>query len=207
MKRALLPFAALLVPACAGLQAPPVQPMSTYLLEAQPAAVRAVPRGDLALAVSMPRARPGFDTAQMAYLRRAHELQYFASNRWAAAPAQMLGPQITQALERSGAWRSVVHNPSAASANLRLDSELVRLVQDFTTQPSRVRITLRAELIETASGRVLGAREFDEVETAPSDDPYGGVLAANRGLARLLGKLAEFAMGAKPAAAGPGMAR
>lgn len=204
MKRALLPFVALLVTACAALQPPPAQPVSTYLLEAQPVAVHVAARRDLALAVSVPRARAGFDTAQMAYVRRAHELEYFSNNRWADAPARMLAPLITQALEHSGSWRSVLHNPSAVSADLRLDSELVRLVQDFTSRPSRVQITLRAELIETASGRLVAAREFDEAEVAPSDDPYGGVLAANRALARLLGKLAEFANGIQTPAVSPG---
>jgi cholesterol transport system auxiliary component len=204
MKRALLPFAVLLVTACAGLQPPPAQPVSTYLLEAQPAVARDASRRDLALAVSTPRARAGFDSPQMAYVRRPHELEYFANNRWADAPARMLAPLITQALERSGSWRSVLHNPSVASADLRLDTELVRLVQDFTAPPSRIRITLRAELIDTASGRVLAVREFDEVEVAPRDDPYGGVLAANRGLERLLGNLAGFASGAQLPAVRPG---
>jgi cholesterol transport system auxiliary component len=35
-------------------------------------------------------------------------------------------------------------------------------------------------------------RELDEVEPAPSDDPYGGVVAANRALGRLLGRLGEL---------------
>jgi cholesterol transport system auxiliary component len=39
---------------------------------------------------------------------------------------------------------------------------------------------------------VLASAEFDETEAAPSDDPYGGVLAANRALGRLLERLAAF---------------
>jgi cholesterol transport system auxiliary component len=88
----------------------------------------------------------------------------------------------------------VVQAPSAAAAELRLDSELVRLAQDFTVKPSRVRLTLRVELIDTAARRVLAARELDEVEPAASDDPYGGVAAANRALGRLLGRLGELCL-------------
>lgn len=194
MKRALAALALPLVAACAGLQPPPAQPVSTYVLEAQPAA-RQILKRDVSLAVSVPRARAGYDTAQMAYVRRAHELEYFAGSRWADPPSRMLAPLIAQALERAGCWRSVVLAPSTAAADLRLDSELVRLAQDFTARPSRVRLTLRAALIETASKRVLAARELDEIEEAPSDDPYGGVLAANRALERLLGRLAEFCAG------------
>lgn len=185
MKRALLALAAMLASACAGLQAPPAQPVHVYVLEARPAAASA---GAPAPAVSVPRARAGFDTAQMAYLRRPHELEYFASNRWADAPARMLAPLIAQAAERTGCWRA----RAPGTTELRLDSELVRLLQDFTVRPSRVRLTLRVELIDAGSKRVLAARELDEIEDAPSDDPYGGVLAANRALERLLGRLGEL---------------
>lgn len=104
----------------------------------------------------------------------------------------MLAPLLAQALEQSGTLRGVVQAPGGAAADLRLDVENVRLVQDFSTRPSRIRFTLRAQLIDIGARRMLATREFDEIESAPSDDPYGGVIAANRALERLLGQLAEF---------------
>jgi cholesterol transport system auxiliary component len=104
----------------------------------------------------------------------------------------MLAPLLAQALEQSGGFRAVVQSPSLATAQLRLDTELVRLQQDFSARPSRVQLTLRAQLIDTDTRRVLAAAEFDESEAAPTDDPYGGVIAANRALARLLERVAAF---------------
>jgi cholesterol transport system auxiliary component len=104
----------------------------------------------------------------------------------------MLAPLLVQALEQSGGFRAVVQAPSLAAADLRLDSELVRLQQDFGAKPSRVRITVRAQLIDVNTRRVLATAQFDETEAAPSDDPYGGVLAANRALGRVLERLATF---------------
>jgi cholesterol transport system auxiliary component len=179
MKRALVALA-LLAAGCAGLQPPPARPVHVYVLDAAPAPAPAAPGP--APAVSVPRARPGFDTAQMAYVRRPHELEYFADNRWADTPARMLAPLLARAAERMACRRPA----------LRLDSELVRLLQDFTVRPSRVRLTLRVELTDAASRRRLAARELDEAEDAPSDDPYGGVVAANRAAARLLGRLGEL---------------
>jgi cholesterol transport system auxiliary component len=192
MRRALAPLAALLLAACAGLAPSDAPQARTFVLEAQLPAARETPARGPALVVGEPRARAGFDTTQMAYVRRPHELEYFARNRWADTPTDMLAPLLAQALERAGCWRSVVQAPNGAPAELHLDSELVRLVQDFTSSPSRVRLTLRVTLSETASGRVLATRELDEIEAAPSEDPYGGVLAANRALERLLGRLAEL---------------
>jgi cholesterol transport system auxiliary component len=193
MRRSAAGFAAVaLLAACAALQPPEAEQASTYVLEAPPAAGAPRPRGDLVLEVSAPRARPGFDTPQMAYTQRANALEYFAKHRWADAPARMLAPLLAQALDHSGGFRAVVQAPSLAKADLRLESELVRLQQDFGVRPSRVRFTLRAQLIDADTRRVLAAAEFDETEVAPSDDPYGGVLAANRALARLLERLSAF---------------
>jgi len=184
--------AAVLLASCTALQPPEPDRVSIYLLEPVPAARVPRPKRDLVLAVSAPRARPGFDTPQMAYTQRPHALEYFAKNRWVDTPARMLTPLLAQALERSGGFRAVVQAPSAAIAELRLDTELVRLQQDFGTLPSRVQITVRAQLIDVPERRVLASVQFDEVEVAPSDDPHGGVIAANRALARLFERLTDF---------------
>ncbi|OGS93526.1 MAG: hypothetical protein A3K04_03830 [Gallionellales bacterium RBG_16_56_9] len=140
----------------------------------------------------MPRARPGFDTPQMVYLRQPNELDYFVTNRWADTPSRMLGPLLAQALEQTGSFRAIVQTPGVVPADIRLDTELIRLQHDFGTQPSRVQLTLRAQLIDVGGKRVLAVKLFDEAENATSDDAYGGVIAANRVLQRVLGQLADF---------------
>ena len=194
MKRVLAPLATVaLLSACAAL--PPPEAMSTYVLDARLSPAIRKAGGNAVIAVGIPRARPGFDTALMAYVRRPHELEYFTKNRWADTPARMLAPLLVQALDQFGGFRAVVHAPGTISADLRIEVEIVQLLQDFETRPSRIRFTLRAQLIEVGSRRVLATQEFDEVESAPSDDAYGGVIAANRALERLLGQLADFCSG------------
>lgn len=192
-RRAALAACLVLLAGCAALQPTRAGAPNVYVLDALP---RPNPghhaSGPLVLAVSPPRAQPGFDSAEMVYVQRRYELEHFARNRWAEAPARMLAPLLVQALERSGGFAAVVSSPGAVPADLRLDTELVRLQQDFRTRPSRVELTLRAQLIDVRDGRVLGARRFDEVERASSDDPYGGVVAANRAVRKLLAQLAEF---------------
>jgi cholesterol transport system auxiliary component len=56
--------------------------------------------------------------------------------------------------------------PTASSADLRLDTEILRLQQDFASQPSRVRFTLRAYLVDQTTRRVLAWRVFDEAVAA-----------------------------------------
>lgn len=194
----LVPTAAILALAIGGCSVlPPAPPPDNiYLLEARnilalPQPVASV-RRDITLAVGMPRARAGFDTSRMIWLRQPHALETYAHNRWADTPSRMLEPLIRQALQRSGAFRAVVPHPSAVAAGLRLDTELIRLHQDFTVKPSEVRLTLGAQLIDTATHRVIATAEFDETEKCDSEDAYGGVRAANRALERILARLAEF---------------
>lgn len=179
-----------LLAGCTGLQAPQVENSHTYVLDARAPAKAAQIKRELVVAVSMPRARSGFDTSQMAYLRHPHELGYFAFNRWADTPARMLAPLLAQTLEPG--FRAVVQTPGAVPANVRLDTELIRLQQDFSTQPSKVQLTLRAQLVAVTDKRVLAVKVFDESENAISDDAYGGVIAANRALQRVLGQLSDF---------------
>jgi cholesterol transport system auxiliary component len=183
---------AILLTGCTGLQAPKVDTPHIYMLDARASVDKQQTKRDLVLAVSMPRARPGFDTPQMAYLRKPHELNYFVVNQWADTPARMLDSLLVQTLEQSMSFRAVVHAASVVPANVRLDTELIRLQQDFSTQPSKVQLTLRAQLIDVTGKRVLAVKVFDDSENAASDDAYGGVVAANLMLQRVLSQLADF---------------
>ncbi len=182
----------LLLSGCAALSGSQVAVQNIYVLDAQAAFRATQTKRDFVLAVSQPQARPGFDTPQMAYVRQPHELNYFVTSRWADTPARMLGSLLVQAMEQTGGFRAVVQTPGAVPADVRLDTELIRLWQDFATRPSRVQLTLRAQLIDVRGQKVLAVKQFDEVENTASDDAYGGVTATNRILQRMLGQLADF---------------
>ena len=150
-------------------------------------------RGTLpTLIVNPPHAAAGFDSRRIIYVRESHKLEYFAHSEWVDPPARMLAPLIVTALENNGTFRAVVLTPSVAAGDLRLDTEIVRLQHEFHAQPSRVRFTMRAYLIEDKTRRVVAWREFDTAVTATSDDPYGGVVAANRAVQTVLENLSAF---------------
>lgn len=146
----------------------------------------------LTLIVSPPHAAAGFDSRRIMYLRHADQPEYFAYNTWVDTPARMLAPLIVAAVERGGAFRAVVQTPSTAAGELRLDTEILRLEQEFLALPSQVRFTLRAYLVESATRRVIATREFEATVPAPSENPQGGVAAANRAVKIVLERLAAF---------------
>ena len=144
------------------------------------------------LIINPPHAAAGFDSQRMIYVREPHKFEYFAHSEWIDPPARMLGPLLVAAIEQTGAFRAVVLTPGAAAGDLRLDTEIIRLQHEFQIKPSRVRFTLRAYLVDDKTRRVLAWREFEGDVVATSDDPYGGVLAANRAVQNVLKDLSTF---------------
>jgi len=191
-------FVAVLAAACSVLPKPTPVTIEQYVLEYAPAAA-AVKADDLPLLlVTTPDAHGGYDTRRIAYLQQAYSLRYYTRGRWADTPARMLAPLIADAAQATGQFQAVHKPPGSLSAGLRLDTELVRFHQDFTRQPSAMRITLRAQLIDIRKNNVIATRQFDMTEPADSDDTYGGVVAANRAIAGLLDELTQFCIANRP---------
>ena len=147
------------------------------------------------LLVSLPQPAPGYESQRMAYEQVPYELRYFATSQWVDSPARMLAPLIMHALENSGEWGAVIQLPSVLRGDYRLDLSQVALVQEFTQQPSRIRLALRAQLTTVFTPRVIGTRSFEFHEAAPSEDAYGGVQAAQKVVGNLLVELQHWLQG------------
>ena len=193
---------AALMAACSGSLLPKPQALpARFTLDAAPAPAlaasaartqRPAAAGAPTLVVAVPRAALGFDSQRMVYLRRPHELEAFAYHEWVDTPAQMLAPLLVRALQDSGAFAAVLLAPSTATGSLRLETELIRLQQDFSGQPSQVRLTLRVVLLDAATRRAIAWQEFDASAAAASDDPVAGVAAAHVATQRVLTALVAF---------------
>jgi cholesterol transport system auxiliary component len=194
-QRAVAALALVLVSGCEALR-PVVAPHPSFFSLADARSpgqgVARAPATAFTLVVSPPYAAAGFDSQHMMYMRQASQLEYYAHNEWIDTPARMLAPLIVAAIEQSGAFRAVVQAPSTAAGDIRLDAEVIRLQHEFLDTPSRVRFTLRAYLVDSATRRVLASREFEAVAAAPSADPYGGVMAAHEAVRSVLEALAAF---------------
>ena len=181
--------------ACSALRPTTTPPPTFYALDAPPAATVAIAAAGATaptLLVLAPRAAAGFDSQRIIYLRQDHQVEYFAHSEWVDTPARMLGALLVPALQAGGAFRAVVPVSGAATGDLRLDTEILRLQHEFKRLPSQVRFTLRATLVDDRTRTVLAWREFDTVVPSASEDPYGGVVAANRAVQATLQELSAF---------------
>ena len=144
------------------------------------------------LLITQPKAQAGFDTARMAYLMRPYEVNYYGFNQWADTPARMVQQLLVEQLDKTGLWRAVLQTPGPVPAQYRLDCDNLILEQQFFSRPSRVRLSVRAQIVETKKPAILATRYFEVIEDAPNDDAYGGVQAANRAAEKWLGELASW---------------
>ncbi|MBC7484741.1 MAG: membrane integrity-associated transporter subunit PqiC [Rhizobacter sp.] len=188
----------LLASGCGSLLPKATPNPSLYALDSAPApsantASAARPSGTApTLVVNPTRAAPGFDSQHIVYVRLAHQREHFAHSDWVDTPARMLAPLIAAAVEHTSTFSAVGPLASGLHANLRLDTEVLRLQHEFGGGPSRVRFTLRATVLDGSTRRVLAWREIDETVASASEDPYGGVVAANRAVQLVMAQLAAF---------------
>ena len=144
------------------------------------------------LIINTPKAAAGFDTQRIMYTRAPHQLEYFARNEWIDTPAQLLRPLMISAIEKTSAFNAVLTKQSVIASDLRLESEVIKLVQDFSTKPSHVQFRLRVSMIDNATQHIIAIQEFNERVNANTDNPIGGVLAANVAINQALDKLSIF---------------
>jgi len=158
----------------------------------KPIAVSRYGRTSKTLLVSQPVASPGYNTANMIYMVTPYELSSYSVNKWVSPPANMLMPEFVSALRRSRYFKAVVSPPFAGITDYRLDTQLLRLQQEFLLPKSQERLTVQATLINNRNSRVLATKLFNVVIPAPANNPYSGVLAANKAARILSARLVRF---------------
>ena len=174
-------FLILLLASCAS------QPVSHLYSIDVPDGVRDAGLVPETISVSMPTAHPGYDTAMMAYQVRPHEIDYFSRNSWIDTPGRMLYPALIEALSKR--FSAAVKAP--ARADVRLDTDIVLFRQEFSGNSSRIHIVLR--IMIDRNGKVA-SKTFEAFEPCPSNDPYGGAIAANQAVSRLMREISEFSV-------------
>lgn len=199
----------MLLPACSILGGKPQPNLHNYALEVAQVTAPAAPEPTRATAsankkvllVNTVNAAAGYDSKQMVYQREPQLLEAYTQSAWIDTPAHMLEPLLVQTLQSGGGFRAVLLAPSAAKAELRLDTEIVQLQQNFLAVPSSVRFSLQATLSDNRTRAVLASQLFEVVQPSASEDAAGGSAAANLAVQQLLQQVSRFvasgAQGAK----------
>ena len=169
-------------------------PTTTYLIKQTPEPEIKAPKASLNLLVNLPGANPIYNTTAIAYTKRPYEIAYFVKNSWVEAPAEMLQPLIIETLQNTHYFHSVGTVATIGNYNYLLNTQIVRLEQDFSKEPNMLRFVLRAQIIRSDTNQLIASKEFAVSEIMSQQDPYTGVLAANRAVAEALRQLAQFCL-------------
>jgi len=185
------------LPGCALLSAAKVDDTRTFMLNPlAPDLPQARHCTAATLLVFPPQAQAIYDTTQMAYTTQAHQIAHFARHEWADTPSRMLLPLLVRALQNTRCFNAVVTPPYTYHYTHALRTDLVELLQDFTSQPATLRLVLRAQLSDDATGRVIASREVVLREPLSQETAEAGVIAANRATARALQEVVTFVLAA-----------
>jgi len=171
-----------------------IPPQNTYVINQVPAVAYKERTRPVTLLVLPTETNPVYDTTNMAYTTKPYQVAYFANNVWAETPGKMMTPLIVQALQNTHHFHAVVTAPFAGRYHYVLTTQIQQLEQDFSFQPSVLRFRLYAQLIRSSDNRLIAAKQFSVVEMIPTNNPYGGVIAANEAAGDILQQLSIFCL-------------
>lgn len=146
------------------------------------------------LLVFPPETASIYDTTQMVYRDRPHQVAYFGQNEWAETPSQMLHPLVVKTLESTGYFRAVLTPPYTGRYTYALRTEILEVTQDFTSQPATLVLSLRLQLTDAAAAHVIATKEISLREPMQQRTPDAGVAAANEATAKALREVAVFVL-------------
>lgn len=181
------------VSACSVFSPVKSEPVNTYMLTLNSAPQVKKNAHGPTLLVTTPQSSAVYNTAQMAYSTHPYAIAYYSKNQWADAPAQMLQPLMVQALQKSKRFKEVLSPSDLGHFDYVLNSELLTIQQNFYGGSSQEQIVLRAQLVSAATNQVIAMKDFSVTEPA-APNPYGGVVAANKGVEQMLAQLRKFVL-------------
>lgn len=150
-------------------------------------------RGDTIL-VFAPKGAPLYDTTQMAYSTRPNEVAYFSEREWAETPPQMFYPLLVKTLDNTNAFRAVLTEPFTARYGYGLRTEILELLQDFSSDSASLVLSLRFQLTDYGAKTVIATREISVREPLRERNSYAGVIAANEATAKALQQMAQYVL-------------
>ncbi len=185
-------FIPFLLAACSVFSPVKMEQTNTYVINTLPRLATKKPAHRITLMVMQPEAIQIYNTTRMAYSTQPYQVAYFSKSSWAVTPAQMLQSLLAQTLQNTHYFYAVSSASSIGYYDYVLNMQLLQFEQRFFAHSSDVIITLRVQLIKSASNQVVAAKQFTVIEAAPENTPYGGVVAANRATANILAQIARF---------------
>jgi cholesterol transport system auxiliary component len=146
---------------------------------------------NLSLIISAPTAVAGYQTSDMLYVDKPYEIASFVHNSWQRPPNVMLYSLLLQSLQHNfGIVTTVL---SSDVANYRLDTEIIKLQQNFLDEQSHIDFVVRVTVVANTDEKVIFTKTFSYSEKSDKT-PVGGVIATNAVVKKFTEELSEVLM-------------
>lgn len=170
------------------------EPQTSYQLTRLPQPQIQKSHHSVTLLVMQPGTSAVYHTKKMAYSIKPYQIAFYANNTWAQSPGNMLQPLMVQALQNTEHFHAILTPASPGHYDFILNTEIQQLVQDYTNRVDLLRFTLRAEITNALTHKVIATKEFSVIEPIQHETPYAGVAAANCATEKLLQQLTAFCL-------------
>lgn len=157
---------------------------------AKPDAEKTADTADIVLAVEPLATESAYDDPRIVYRSDPYRLDYYEYHRWSAAPGQMVGAFLEEALAKSGSFRAVVREPSRDTAAV-LGGRVVAIEEiDTSTKQWVGRLALSLTLTDPRTGEVVWSATIEDREPLPAQTPEGLARAISVAATKIAAKLA-----------------
>lgn len=133
-----------------------------------------------------------FDNRNMLYSVAKYQLDSYATHRWITPVDAMLTQAIEEKLIGSCIFANVVNADFMTTAKYRLNSQLLNLTQNITSNSSAtLNFSILVQLVDNTSNQVIKSKVFVlKANVAPS--PQGYVYGTNRVIGEFLDQLVSW---------------
>jgi cholesterol transport system auxiliary component len=195
-RRLLMAFAAtLLAGGCSRLLTDPAPQL--YTLRPDIAVPPGLPKVAWQLAVAVPDAPAGLDTARIALTRSPTTMDYFAASSWTDRLPLLLQSLTMEAFENSGLIIGVDRDIAAPHADYLLELE----IRDFEARyagesdaPPAIGIRVESRLLKLPDRGIIGHLHTTEAENATRNDMDAIVIAFDRALGKALAAILTWVL-------------
>ncbi len=189
MRRPLMIVSLLCLVACSPVK---VQRVKQYTINRASSASLSQKPTRLTLYVGRTKANEAYQENDMLYVVKPFELNSFAKNEWIAPPAKMINDVLVKSLENSHVFHAITTAPYSGHSHCRVNTRLTALEQNFLSQPSEIVLSIKADVINEKTDNIIASHRFHRRERALTDTPYGGVLATNLAIKKIMTNLVKF---------------
>ena len=132
-----------------------------------------------------------YNADHLVFGRSAETRGQYQFARWTERPGKRFADLMRARLDRMGAYH--VATPGGyVRGDLLLDTGLMEFYHDASSEPGRVRLVLRADLVDLKQRKLLGRRVFEQQVALTSFDAAGAAQASNLATSQVLDALTAW---------------